>query len=128
MLRVYKPLFKLALSILLIFHINSFFSLNYIDNHLNEFIEFNHSHHDNIDDQYVEHSHTHKHSENGEEHEHNHDHSQLTQIELKILHERNSTKLLNTELYKIYLSYLKLLFSNPDPSEIFRPPISLHFS
>jgi len=89
--------------------------------HLNQFSEFNVTHHDNLDDD--AHSHKHKHSEDGEEHEHNHEHSKIVQNDFKILyHSHNIME--KVRIIEVSHGFReKKLFSNSHPFEVFRPPI-----
>ncbi len=96
-------------------------SENELNSHLVEFLNYNNSHHDNIDER--PHTHKHKHSEDGEEHEHNHDHSKVTQSEVKLL-SRTVKVFGKVTVVELKLGFLeKVLLSNPHPSKIYRPPM-----
>lgn len=95
---------------------------NNIDTHLNQYSEYNSSHHDNIDDE--PHSHTHKHSEDGEEHDHQHEHTKISQADTQFITDTNK-ELAQVDNYKTSNNFfVNSLISNPHPLGVFRPPIS----
>ncbi len=98
--------------------------LDDLDLHLKAYAEINHTHHDNIADNYHTHTHTHKHSEDGEEHEHHHEHLKIQVSDIKIIFYSAIKKQTVSITEPINGFYEKSFVSTAHPNKILRPPIS----
>jgi hypothetical protein len=93
-----------------------------VDSHLENYAEFNVTHHDNIDD--TTHAHTHRHSEHEEEHEHSHHHSSTNFVEYKLINLSSTINLKFTFSFSKDNFHYRELVSSTHFLELFRPPIS----
>jgi hypothetical protein len=115
-------IFCITLSICLFWQIRPSLKLKSVDSHLNEFLQYNVTDHDNLDDEEHKHAHRHKHSQNGEEHEH--EDTKVSQNEIKVLSLSDKITSLLIKIKSKNIFFQKILISNPHPFGIFRPPIA----
>ncbi len=121
---IYKLIFLFVITFVFVCRVQSCneYEKFAFDEHLDNYLLYNISHHDNIDE--TAHTHTHRHSENEQEHEHDHKNSSMVQYDYSLVFFHSSGILNSYECLTRREFLYHELISSKHLLKIFRPPIS----